>query len=466
MTLRPHQVEFLDAIRAEYRAGASRILGVASCGFGKTVALATMANGALEKGLRTIITVHRQELMDQTGDTLTAMGVPFAEIKAGEPVDNSKLVQVAMVNTLIRRFAQVESPAFVVVDEASHSVAETWKRIFTQYPNARYCGMTASPERRDSKGLGELYQRMVLGKPVSWMIENGFLKRPIHYGPQNPVNLENVPKVAGDYNQKLLADVMDRPTLVGDAVETWKKLGRGLQSIAFCCNLKHSESVCAAFNAAGIPAECIDGEMSPDDRRARKTRLGNGTTRILCSVDVVSEGVDVPAVSCALLLRPTFSLSLFIQQTGRAMRPVEGQKEAIILDFSNNCEKHGLACWDRNWSLEGGAGKRQPKEQVIETRQCTSCYQVFQGLVCPGCGLVRESKVREIRRKEGELAEIQAEELAAKRKLKVEEWSARSYADFAKIAAERGYAKGWAFFRWKNSRYNRPKKPEPQMNLV
>lgn len=464
--LRPYQTDQVEALRAGFRAGVLRQLLCSPTGSGKGVVFSFMARGAADRGIRTHILAHRSEILDQIVDNLDAFGVSAGQIRSEVAPEPEKLVQVASVQTLVRRFDQFAAPDFIIIDEAHHCAAESWKKVFERYPQAKFVGCTATPERLGGEPLSPFFDKLVLGPSVQWLIDNGFLKRPVYYAPERAVDLSGVAKVAGDYSKSAIAEVMDRPGITGDAVATYQKLGRGLPAVAFCCNLDHAGKVVEAFRFAGITSEVIDGTMKPEQRRAIKARLGSGETRVLVSCELVSEGFDLPAVGCAIKLRPTMSLALNLQQDGRALRPSLGVTEAVILDHVGNWERHGLAHWERAWSLDGHAAKKRDKEQVLETRQCLGCFAVFQGTECPQCHLVRESKVRKLRLQEGELRLIEATAAREKFDRKREEWECKSYEDWKALGQRKGYHSKWAWMRWSNSGHYRQrmhaagKKPE------
>jgi len=152
--------------------------------------------------------------------------------------------------------------------------------------------------------------------------------------------------------------VMDRE-IVGDAVDHYRRLCNGVPAIAFCVSLAHADMVTAQFNAAGIKSARIDGGMRDDERADITAALARGDIKVMTSVDLVSEGFDVPVCGAAILLRPTQSMGLYVQQVGRPLRPAPGKTCAFILDHAGNCMRHGLAEEPREWSLDGNASKRK-----------------------------------------------------------------------------------------------------------
>jgi superfamily II DNA or RNA helicase len=177
--------------------------------------------------------------------------------------------------------------------------------------------------------------------------------------------------------------------------------------------------------------------------------LEDGTVDVVTSCDIISEGTDIPAIGCAIFLRPTQSTGLYIHQAGRALRVVPGKDHAYILDHVGNCLRHGLPDEPREWSLDGEKKKRgkSSTEKTLRVEQCPMCYMVHAPMPnCPGCGYKYEVKSNEIEQVDGELREITASERAAiKRQMSLEVAQARTLDDLKNIEKQRGYKRGWAY---------------------
>lgn len=445
--LRSYQQAAVDQVREAFRAGRRKPLLVAPTGSGKTVMFSYVTASAAAKGNRTLILVHRQELLEQCHRSLASMDVPHGLIAAGLTPDRNQLTQVASVQTLVRRFDRVLPPDLIVIDEAHHATAGAWASVLAQYPQARVLGVTATPQRLDGKGLGQVFDDLIRGPEVTKLIEDGYLCKPVYYAPKT-VDLTGVHKVAGDFNRAEVAERMDKPTITGDAVTHYRKYAEGQPCIVFCTGIKHAENVAAAFNASGYRFKVIDGTLSKEERAARVAALGSGQLHGLVSVDIVSEGFDLPCVAVAILLRPTASLSLHLQQIGRVLRPAPNKPRAIILDHVGNCRRHGLAEEVRDWSLDGikKRGKRGPQDDVADTRQCPECFAVHTpSPTCPQCLHVYEIKDRIPDVVDGELVPLEALHRAV-RERKQEQAMARTMDDLIKLGKTRGMKNpyGWA----------------------
>lgn len=450
MLLRPYQTSAVEDLRDGYRQGHRRQLLVSPTGSGKTQIFSFVTKGALEKGLRVLILAHRSEILDQISLALLRFQVPHVMLTAGRRIPKNYRVMVASIQTLVRQLEGSPEPDLLVIDEAHRSAAQTWVTVFAQYNRSRILGVTATPERLDGKGLGDFFDRMVLGPSTPWLITNGFLARPIHYAPEL-VDTSCLRKTAGDYNKGDAAALMDKPTITGSAVEHYRRICPGKRAVAFCVSIEHAEHVAAEFRAAGIPSESVDGKMSKEERKAVFKRFEEGETSVLTSCELVSEGVDIPTVTAAIMLRPTSSLAMYLQCVGRALRPKPDGGPAIILDHVGNWMRHGRVEEEREWTLDGQSAKKRPKEVVIATKQCESCFAVFTTPACPQCGTVREIQSREIEQKAGTLKVLTEADIEAIRNKHQEEHECQSLGDFIALGKKRGYAAGWSWYRWNNS---------------
>jgi superfamily II DNA or RNA helicase len=406
IALRYYQAGMVGAARAAFAQGHKRVLLVSPTGSGKTIVFCHIAMTAASKGKRTMILVHRQELVDQTCAALTAFGVDHGVIIAGAKYDASKLIQVASVQTLIRRLDKVQGCDLIVIDEAHHAVAGSWRQVIDRFDSSWVLGVTATPERLDGKGLKDVFTTLLRGPEVRDLVRDGFLSPPSYYAPTR-VDLSAVKTIRGDFDARQLADCIDKPHIIGDAVEHYRKHADGQSAVAFCINIKHAENVAASFRSAGIASEVLDGTLSPEVRRDRVRALGCGEIKVLTSCEIINEGFDLPVVAVGILLRPTQSLGLHLQQIGRVLRPAEGKTRAIILDHAGNLERHGLAEDVREWSLEGKKKRIKETKEVIRTRQCPACFACHAwSPCCTECGHEYQVQEREIKVEEGVLVEV------------------------------------------------------------
>ncbi|MEQ1580884.1 MAG: DEAD/DEAH box helicase [Steroidobacteraceae bacterium] len=442
MQLRPYQQLAIDNIRDAFRRRVRRVLLVSPTGSGKTVMFCYITKGAIAKNKRVTILVHRTELIDQVSDALTSLGVRHGVIAPGFPMLPALPVQVASVFTLVKRLHKYDPPDLLVVDEAHHTVASTWEKVTDAYPDALVLGVTATPCRASGAGLDTSFDEMILGPTAMELIDLGALSPLRVYAPP-PAALEGVKVRMGDYVTGQLAKAVDKPKITGDALDHYQKLTPGAPAVVFCVSVDHARHVSGQFMGAGINAISIDGTM---DRSTRKSIIADyraGKIMVLTSCDLVSEGFDVPGIITGISLRPTKSLGLWIQQTGRILRTMEGKKEAFLLDHAGNCMQHGLPIDDREWSLAGQDKEDKPK-QTIKT--CKVCYAInpVSASVCKECGqaFAAEAKPRELVQQAGELVELDV--AAMRKKVDPERAKARTLEGLRELGKQRGYAPGWA----------------------
>lgn len=433
--LRPYQAKAIDEAREAYRQHRA-VLFQLPTGGGKTVTASTVVHGAAQKRNRVWWLTHRRELATQASRTFHALGIPHGLVQAGGITDANALVQVASIQTIARRLDKLPEPALIVFDEAHHIGAAQWDAVFNHYPRAKILGLTATPWRLDGQGLGKWFSHMINGPTVRQLIDEGSLCDFRLFAPSAP-DLTGVGTIGGDFKAGALAKAMDRPAIVGDAIGHYRRLCPGKRAVVFAAGVANSQSIVAQFMAAGIPAEHVDGSMGTAERDAIVERFRRGETLVLSNADLFGEGFDVPAIEAVILLRPTKSLSLYLQQVGRALRPMEGKDVAIILDHAGNSLRHGLPDDERVWSLEDR--EKRAKREALDTpvRQCTECFFVYRPAPkCPCCGHAPPVQVRELEQIEGTLAEVTRVEPRAKFR---EQGRAGSLDDLIRLGRERGY---------------------------
>lgn len=378
--LRPYQGSAVDEVRAAFRAGRRAVLFVLPTGGGKTVVFTYVAHSAHSKGNRVVALAHRQEIVEQISASFTGMGVAHGLVMPGAPMTDDP-VQVAMVQTLARRLDMVTEPDLLIIDEAHHGVAGLWQKVRDRWRNAMVLGVTATPERRDGKPLGDAFDAMVVGPTPAELVADGHLAGFDYYAPESGIDLSGVPTPGGDFAVGELAEVMDTAPITGDAVEHYGQHLAGKPAIAFCVTVAHAEHVAEQFRAAGFRAASVDGSMSKAERRDRILSLADGRLNVLTSCELISEGVDVPVVSGAILLRPTKSLALYLQQVGRCLRKKPDGSRAVILDHVGNVFRHGLPDAPREWSLEG----RKKRLQAFRVSTCKLCFRTVADGSRPSC---------------------------------------------------------------------------------
>jgi len=445
MILRPYQTELLDGARKGFKERIRAILLQLATGGGKTVSGSYMIKGASQRGKVCWWLAHRRELIAQTSKTFASMGIPHGIIQSGRSSDPHKLAQIGSVQTVSRRLDKLTPPDLIIFDECHHLGAGQWQAIFEAFPNAKIIGLTATPWRLDGKGLGNWFGRMVNGPSVSDLIAEGALSKYRLFSATQP-DLSSVGTQAGEFKRDQLAELMDKPSIVGDAVQQYQKNCAGKRAVVFAVNIEHSKHIALQFQLAGIAAEHVDGTMDAATRDGAIRRFVDGETKILSNVELFGEGFDVPAIEAVILMRPTKSLSLYLQQVGRALRPAPGKEFAYILDHAGNSINpdgtlnHGFPDDDREWSLEDREKRRASEKAELTVRTCPDCFAVFRPAPqCPNCGHAYVAQVREIEQVDGELAEVDVEALRRREMAdkKREQGEAQSLDDLIRVGRSR-----------------------------
>ena len=447
MKLRDYQQQAIDDIRDAFRAGSRSVLLQLPTGGGKTVIFSEACRLATSKGNSVLILVHRRELVDQASDKLTRIGVDHGIICAGYKPSVSK-VQVASVQTLARRLKlQPFTPQLIIIDEAHHCTkANTWGKVLSYWSDARLIGVTATPCRLDGKGLKHVFNTLITGPSVAELTAAGHLSPAKLWAPPVRIDLSKLKTRAGDYVAEQAGEAMSDKAIIGDVVAHYKRHADGVPAIAFCCNVYHAEIVARDLRANGISAQTLFGSTPKPDRATTVRDFADGRVQVLVTVDVVSEGFDCPAAGAALLLRPTKSEALYLQQVGRVLRPWSGKSHAIVLDHVGNIRQHGFPDEERDWTLNDRlkrGSKGGPAAPAV--RECPECFAAFKpSPVCPSCGHEFIRQEGGIQNLPGELQELRREE-AQRRVRRREVGQARTLEQLLEVAKQRGYKPGWAY---------------------
>lgn len=452
MILRPYQEKIIVDAREAYRAGFRAPLVCSPTGSGKTVVTASITDGARLRRKRAWVIAHRKELILQPSKTLSWFDIPHGIVKAGYPLTPDAPVQVCSIQSLARRMESLPPPDFIIIDEAHHAVSGQYVRMIEANPQSLLLGLTATPERLDGRGLGDVFDSLVMGPRVIDLMDGGFLTFCRYFSTPVVADLAGMPRRGGDFVTAKLDAAMNRPAIIGNAVDHYRRICDGVPMIVFCVSIAHARAVALAYDAAGYRATWVDGTMKDDERDDRISGLGSGKWQIVTSCDLIGEGLDIPIVTAAQLLRPTDSLGLHLQQIGRVLRPAPGKDHAYVLDHVGNLRTHGFAEQNRDWKLD--APKRRGGIVTAEAiSNCPQCYAAHQPApCCPYCGYVYPPNPRSIEERDGTLEELTptSEQVAReKRDRRREEGACRSFDDFLSLAKSRGYkgAYGWACHR-------------------
>lgn len=455
LNLRPYQDEFNLNVDAQFKKGYQNVCGVLPTGAGKTIVKAYRACVNYQARRKHIVFAHRDFLLVQISMSLAKMGVKHTFITNQNTVkyisnlhveelgvcmiDDMSPVCVASVGAFIRRpAARMIGPLIYEwnLDETHHLLAAVdkngnptteeggiWGRAVNICENARGLGVTATPTRGDGKGLGRQYygvfDTLVVGVGMRELIELGNLTPFKVFAPPHEdleAELKTLRVTAGgDYNQKQLASAVDKPTLTGDAVEHYKRIAMGERAITYCVDIEHCKKVADEFNAAGIPSLVLSSKNTDSERQKGLKDFKENSLWNLVNCDLFGEGFDLPAVTTGIMLRPTKSYGLYVQQFGRVLRPMEGKIRGKIIDHVGNYWQHGRPDNPPEWSLSGSYGGAQVKDEIND-RICPECAAVYTPksptqLICDNCHHEETpdeaaANIRRLQKREGTLIEL------------------------------------------------------------
>jgi superfamily II DNA or RNA helicase len=351
----------------------------------------------------------------------------------------------------------MEFPAadLLIVDEAHHCPANTYGKIIASYPKAVLIGFTATPCRGDGRGLGGIFDRMIECPQVAELIAQKHLVKTRVYAPIDP-DLKGVETRVGDYVETQLADRMDKPDLIGDIISHWHKYGERRKTVCFAVNVAHSLHLRDEFIKSGVRAAHIDGSIPKSERDATLGKLASGELDVVTNCMVLTEGWDLPEVSCCILARPTKKMGLYRQMVGRVLRPALNKHNAVVLDHSGATFRHGFVEDHVEWTLDPAKRSYSPTHAArlhsgysSRLLECTKCGSIrVVGEACCHCGFVPQRPAKAVTFTDGSLALVDRKSRVAAPATDPHERT-RWHAELSYIAAERGYRSGWVAHKYK-----------------
>ena len=401
--LRDYQHDAIKAVNGAFLRGNRSVCLQMATGAGKTVCAGAMSLLALKKlgensKKHILYLVHRKELLDQTVNTLIEFGLEhhLGTISSRFGLKIWKPIQVATIQTVSRRLKDLQwlQPRLIFVDEAHHTRAATWERVIKHFKDADLIGMTATPARLDGKGLGELFDTLIEGPSMKQLIDEGSLCDIDIYTVKSGINMKNIKKTAGDFNKKEL-DVRVSGPVIASTVKNWARVARNKRTLHYSVSIRHSKEVVEQIKALGIKAEHVDGSTHISEREAVFRRFSAGITQFVSNVDLVTEGFDCPECDC-VIIKPTASLTLYLQMIGRVMRPKADGRKGLVLDVGGNVtyNNHGDPREPIHWSLADGVVINPSRAVKRMSRNCEHCGYVYpySKHECPVCGLEPKTK--------------------------------------------------------------------------
>jgi superfamily II DNA or RNA helicase len=343
--LRPYQEEALKAIEEELAQGVKRQILNLATGLGKTITFSELIRRRKEKG-RALVIAHRDELITQAVEKMTLID-PLANIGIVKAECNEWFtdIVVASVQSLHeKRLKQWSRNDFktIIIDEAHHAAAPSYKRIIEYFDAELLVGVTATPYRADKITLGETFEKIVYSYGILEGIKNGYLVDIKPYRIKTEIDLDKVRTQGGDFKQNELATAVNVPDRNKAIIAGYKQYGLGKKAIVFTADVAHAIALSEEFNQSGIPAGYVHGSMPKEERKRILDGLKTGAIKVVTNFGVLVEGFDEPSIEVVILARPTKSLSVFTQMVGRGTRPSPGKKELILLDLEDSTKRHKI----------------------------------------------------------------------------------------------------------------------------
>jgi superfamily II DNA or RNA helicase len=359
--LRPYQIEGIEKIEAAWKSGVRRVMFQMPTGTGKTVVFNQIVKQELEQNSTStvLILAHRQELIEQNVERLrTDFQIEAGMIMGDNPVNLALPVQVASIQTLSRRDYPSLNPSLIIIDEAHHVGAASYKKLLSEYPDARLLGVTASPTRLSGEGFTDSFDKLITSKSIKDFIKDEHLADIQYIGRRqiwskldlNSISINNT----GDYDPNQLSLMMQQDFVMANLIQSYVKYAEKKKMIVFAVNVEHSKYIVERYQEAGFRAAHIDADTDESERKEIINKFKAGKIRILSNVDIVSEGFDVPDCEVVQLARPTKSLVKYLQQIGRCMRPSKttNKTHCIVLDNVGLYQEFGSPRDPRDWTLE------------------------------------------------------------------------------------------------------------------
>lgn len=414
--MRDYQQDIYDRIREGLRHHQG-VCAVLPCRSGKSYIMKEIVEKACDKGSKVLILAHRRILLNQ----------------------HAKLIQNARLESVfteVNHLGEHGKVDLIIIDEAHISAAPSYQKVCEYYDCKRVL-FTATAKRLDNKPLN-LCDVIINGVSADELIQRGHISPYDLYAPKLNIDLSKVRMSGADFNSEDLSATMCDKKIYGDIIGYYRKLAPKSQALAYCCGIQHSKSICALFNDNGIPAKHIDATTPEQERESIIQEFKDGKFQVLCNCNLISEGITLPECECCLLLRPTQSETLYIQQACRCLTPLP-DKRAIIIDFVGNCYTHGMPTEKRLYSLETAKLRNPNRVPEVLARECGQCFRVYPGMdrICPYCGFDNGKTRKEIEQEQK--AELERVTELKRKQARMEVGMARTEADLIAIGKKRGY---------------------------
>ena len=342
LILRPYQIEALQSVKDNFQKGISKQLIVLPTGSGKTVIFSHIPK-VLENSLPMLVIAHRSELLIQATEKILWSNPQFniQTEKAEEIADLTGDVVVASVQTLGRsdskRLLKFPKDYFktIIVDEAHHAAAESYRRVLDYFTPDFLLGVTATPQRSDSVRLTDVFQEITYYKNIQDLIKEGYLSRIIGYRVKTNTDISEVETSHGDYSISQLENKIDNPERNALVVKSYHEFAPNKKAVVFASGVNHAKHLATSFTQNGTPARVVLGDTPDEERKQILLDFKNGQIKVIVNVGVLTEGFDEPSIDAIIIARPTRSTLLYTQIVGRGTRIFEGKEHCIIIDIAD-----------------------------------------------------------------------------------------------------------------------------------
>ena len=460
--LRPYQEEMIDRIRLSLAKGHRHIIVQSPPRTGKTVVMAEIAKRATDRGNSVCFIIHRKEVLEQAKATFQAQGV------------DPDLLEAGMVQSLTRHIDQIYPPEVIMIDEAHHALAKSYKRILDAFPMAYVLLFTATPVRTGRNQLDEIADDIIVGKSIKELTKLGFLAPFKYYGAKHKdVNYSRLRKSStGDYVTASIDDAVSHK-IYSHTVDEYLDKAKGMQAVVYTYSVEAANHLADEFNARGITAQAVDATTPSLVRDDAVRKFRNQKLKILVNVNLFTEGIDLPNVDCVIMVRPTMSLALYMQFSMRCLNPRPG-KTAIIIDQVGNWERFDLPDADRDWVALAKSHKGPSKNQkkgLVSVIQCPDCFGVVERKevadnACPLCGYSPLVQKRGYKEEDAKLVEIKRSDRVKKIEKMISNkvllnvanktlGRLQSRKEFEAYAKLHGYKPGWVWYMWDKKKKGR-----------
>lgn len=451
LILRNYQQTTVNNCRDAFKNGYKKLCCVLPCGAGKTAIFCYLAylNTIKKSSNRVLILLHRKELLKQTIEAFKTFQI------------STDRINIAMIQSFKNTLKTGVKPySLIIIDECHHATSNSFKTVLNAYSKTALIGFTATPARLDGKPLGEIFDRLIIGVDYSYLIQNKYLVDYDYFSPDLNFNFSEWKLKSGDFDTTDNALHLDKKAIYGDIL---KYIDLSKKTIIYSPTVDYSKKLEAQINEHfnQTVAREFNGTTPQNERNEIISSFKKGRIKILINVDLIGEGFNVPSCDCVFLLRATQSLTLYIQQAGRALRsdPNNPNKRASIFDFVGNIYRFGFPDAPRVWSLSNTIKNTHKHETVHDSliiKTCPNCFrsfipsQMLTGRLCPFCNTYLPLNTREIAMQDKkELALIKKSQLIENRR---QRGRCRTFQQLKKLGEEKGYKHPaqWAYYVLKN----------------